>query len=147
MKFNAAFSYMKNGHRIAMPEWGGYWTWCDEAKTVVMHTRHGAVVDIRDSEDMDYTLSFMLRDDWELLDEEAVTEHDEAWENMVAFAEEGELEDEEEECCYGELMSLILGLLYEDEEECDCEECREEDEFALDEDSEEDVETVIVVLV
>lgn len=67
MKFQAAYSYLKRGHAIALPEWGGYWKWSDKEKTIKMHTRHGTVVDMRQSEDMDYTIGFMFRDDWEIV--------------------------------------------------------------------------------
>ena len=74
MKFQAAFSYLKRGHEIKLPEWGGFWRWDDECKTILMHTRRGEVIDIRDSENMDYTISFLFRDDWELANAEHTTE-------------------------------------------------------------------------
>jgi len=125
MNFQAVFSYLKRGHRAALPEWGGYWTWCEEAKTIVMHTRDGGVVDIRDSEDRDYTLSFMFRDDWELLDPEEVTEHDEAWEETLAEVEEEEGlgVTEEEEAALAFLENLLDQLAEDDEEELEEEEC------------------------
>jgi len=75
MKFQAAYSYLKRGHAIALPEWGGYWKWDAEDKTIYMYTRQGQVIDMRDSEDMDYTIGFMFRDDWELVDDPGKTEH------------------------------------------------------------------------
>lgn len=76
MKFQAAFSYLKRGHAIALPEWGGFWQWDSEKKSIKMHTRKGDIIDIRDSEDMDYTISFMFRDDWHLVEDVAETEHE-----------------------------------------------------------------------
>jgi len=75
MRFEAAFAYLKRGHAIRVPEWGGYWKWDDENKTILMHTRSGRVVDIRRSVDMDYTFSFTFRDDWEIVKNVATTEH------------------------------------------------------------------------
>lgn len=75
MKFQAAFSYMKHGRAITLPEWGGYWKWDAEKKTVMMHTRDGKLLDIRSSDDMDYTISFMMRDDWQLVARLQDTEH------------------------------------------------------------------------
>lgn len=75
MKFQAAFSYMKHGCVIALPEWGGYWAWDAEKKTIMMHTRDGQILDIRSSDDMDYTLSFIIRDDWKLIARRQDTEH------------------------------------------------------------------------
>ena len=66
MNFQAAFSYLKRGHDITLPEWGGFWRWDVENKTIFMHCRNGDVLDIRESKDMDYTIGFMFRDDWAL---------------------------------------------------------------------------------
>ena len=65
MKFQAAYSYLKRGHNIKLPEWGGFWRW--ENDTIMIYTRNGEVLDIRDTKDVDYTISFMLRDDWEIM--------------------------------------------------------------------------------
>lgn len=69
MHFQAAFSYLKRGHQIKCPEWGGFWVWDDDKKTILMHTRRGDVMDIRESSNIDYTFSFLFRDDWELCDD------------------------------------------------------------------------------
>jgi len=149
MNFQAVFAYLKRGHRAALPEWGGYWTWCDECSTIVMHARDGGVIDIRDSEDWDYTQSFMFRDDWELLDPEEETEHDVAW----AEAEE-ELEvTEEEEAAFAFLEALLDELAQDDEEEdefdlglCDCEDCCEANEALYADEEEEPVEIRIYLI-
>jgi hypothetical protein len=65
MKFQAAYSYLKRGHNIKLPEWGGFWRW--ENDTIMIYTRNGEVLDIRDTKDVDYTISFMFRDDWEIM--------------------------------------------------------------------------------
>lgn len=76
MNFQAAYSYLKRGHKIKLPEWGGYWYWRDGGKgdcsrdqeaTIIIHTRYGTELDIRDTHDLDYTFSFLFRNDWELL--------------------------------------------------------------------------------
>lgn len=69
MKFQAAFAYLKRGHDLKLPEWGGFWRWDAEAKSIKMHTRYGEVLDMRESKDMDYTLGFTFRDDWEFVKE------------------------------------------------------------------------------
>lgn len=76
MSFQAAYSYLKHGHLIKLPEWGGYWRWDDDSKTIKMHRRNGQVMDMRDSDNMDYTISFMFRNDWELVHDSHATEHD-----------------------------------------------------------------------
>lgn len=65
MKFQAAYSYLKRGHKIKLPEWGGYWYWNGE--TIIIHTRTGEELDIRNTKDVDYTIGFTFRDDWELV--------------------------------------------------------------------------------
>ncbi|MCG5512844.1 hypothetical protein [Ectothiorhodospira shaposhnikovii] len=75
MKFQAAYSYLKRGHAIALPEWGGFWRWNNETKSIDMHRRNGQVMDLRSTEDLDYTLSFMFRDDWVLVKCAGETEH------------------------------------------------------------------------
>lgn len=64
MKFQAAYSYLKRGHKIKLPEWGGYWYW--ENDTIMLYTRKGETFDIRETKDVDYTVSFLFRDDWEI---------------------------------------------------------------------------------
>ncbi len=75
MDNQAAYSYLKRGHSITLPEWGGYWSWHGPRQTIVMHTRTGAEIDIRSSDDWDYTQGFMFRDDWQLVDDIKDTEH------------------------------------------------------------------------
>jgi len=75
MKFQAAYSYMKNGQAIALPEWGGYWVWSEESKTISMHCKDGSIIDMRDSPNMDFTLSHTFRDDWEIVRDTSTTEH------------------------------------------------------------------------
>jgi hypothetical protein len=65
MTFQAAYSYMKHGHDAKLPEWGGFWRW--ENDTIMIYTRDGEVLDIRETKDVDYTIGFMFRTDWELI--------------------------------------------------------------------------------
>jgi hypothetical protein len=65
MHFQAAYSYMKRGHNIKLPEWGGFWRW--ENDTIMIYTRTGEVLDIRETKAVDYTIEFMFRTDWELI--------------------------------------------------------------------------------
>jgi hypothetical protein len=78
MKFQAAYAQMKQGHDIALPEWGGFWRWDAEKATVLMHCKDGEIVDMRESPDMDFTLSHTFRDDWVLITEPWNTEHGKA---------------------------------------------------------------------
>lgn len=61
---------MKQGVPMKLPSWGGYWTWDDEKKTILMHCRPGnsdtgnPVMDIRETQRVEYTLSNVLSDEW-----------------------------------------------------------------------------------
>lgn len=69
MKFKDAFNAMKAGSKVKLPSWGGYWCWDDEKQTIVMHTKDGEKLDIRETERVEYTLGNILSDEWIVADE------------------------------------------------------------------------------
>ena len=66
MDFASAYISMKRGHKVKRKHWEGYWIM--ENGEVIMHCRDGRVINVRDSDDMDYTISNMACDDWEIAD-------------------------------------------------------------------------------
>lgn len=72
MKFKEAFKLMKQGHKVKLPSWGGYWYWDNEKQTIMMQCR--AVdsetgkdrLDIRETQRVEYTLNNIFSDDWVL---------------------------------------------------------------------------------
>lgn len=68
MKFGEAFKLMKNGAKVKLPSWAGYWAW--ENDTIKMHCKDGRVLDIRETEVVDYTFSNVASDEWVVADEE-----------------------------------------------------------------------------
>ena len=65
MKFEQAMEKAINeGEKIKLPQWGGYWEWNPEKKSFMMHERNGNVLDIRESNDMQYTLSGICKEKW-----------------------------------------------------------------------------------
>ena len=64
MKFDQALQLMKKGDKMKLPSWGGYWRWDNEKKTVMMHMRDGEVMDIRDTQRVEYTLKNVASDEW-----------------------------------------------------------------------------------
>lgn len=66
MKFIDALEYLKKGYKIKIPEWVGYWKL--EDNSIKMHCKDGKVLDITETEDIFYTLGFIVRDDWEIVD-------------------------------------------------------------------------------
>lgn len=65
MNFASAFISMQRGHKVKRKHWDGYWV--IENGEIIMHTRKGQIINIRDSEDMLYTVSNMTCDDWEIV--------------------------------------------------------------------------------
>ena len=71
MNFREAFAEMKAGNKVKLPSWGGYWTWDDEKKTILMHCRPGnsdtgnSIMDIRETQRVEYTLENIMSDEWE----------------------------------------------------------------------------------
>lgn len=64
MEFNVAYNLMKKGTKIKLPEWEGYWYWDEKKNTIMIHTKEGTELDIRESEDMDFTMKNICRNDW-----------------------------------------------------------------------------------
>lgn len=76
MKFNEVFKLMKEGVKVKLPSWGGYWCWNEEKQTIEMHCREKdsdtgkSVLDIRETLRVEYTLQNILSDEWIVADEE-----------------------------------------------------------------------------
>lgn len=60
---------MKQGHKVKLPSWGGYWYWDPDKSTVMMRTKEGNVLDIRETKVVAYTLLNVADDRWVLADE------------------------------------------------------------------------------
>lgn len=74
MKFIEALKAMKQGAKVKLPSWRGYWCWDAEKETVMIHCRpqdadQGDVFDIRETERVEYTLSNVCSEDWIIADE------------------------------------------------------------------------------
>lgn len=69
MKFSEAFSAMKAGYKVKLPSWGGYWFWSKEKQTIIMHTKDGDELDIRETEIPDYTFGNICSEEWQYADE------------------------------------------------------------------------------
>ena len=60
---------MKKGAKVKLPSWEGYWYWDDDKKTIIMHTRDGEELDIRQTDRPEYTFSNVASDEWQVADE------------------------------------------------------------------------------
>lgn len=70
MRFEQAFKAMKHGAKVKLPSWGGYWYWDKDCQTIVMHTKDGEDIDIRDMQVPDYTFTNICSDEWMIADGE-----------------------------------------------------------------------------
>lgn len=76
MVFGKALEAMKQGKKVKLPSWGGFWCWNEEKQTVEMHCRPGnsdtgnPVMDIRETQRVEYTLQNIASDEWVIADEE-----------------------------------------------------------------------------
>lgn len=64
MEFNEAFVLMKRGAKIKLPEWEGFWFWSEEKQTIIIHCKDGRELDIRETEDVGFTMDNICRNDW-----------------------------------------------------------------------------------
>lgn len=71
MNFTSAFISMQQGHKVTRTTWKGYW--CILNGEIVMVTKEGKAVNLRESPDMMYTISNMLCDDWGVCDDRIIS--------------------------------------------------------------------------
>lgn len=67
MDFGKALEALKTGYKVKLPSWAGYWE--KDGDTVKMHCKDGDVFDIRETEDVFYTLANITSDEWEVVGE------------------------------------------------------------------------------
>ena len=67
MDFTSAFISMQQGHKVTRSIWTGYW--CIKNNEIIMVTKEGKAVNLREAPDMMYTVSNMLCSDWVVCDD------------------------------------------------------------------------------
>lgn len=77
MTFKQAFEQMKyNNEKVKLPSWAGYWYWDEDKKTVMMQCKETQsdngkdLLDIRETQRVEYTLMNILSDEWIIANEE-----------------------------------------------------------------------------
>lgn len=70
MKFTEAFKMMKAGAKVKLPSWGGYWYWEPEKETIMMRTKDNELLDIRETQVVEYTTMNICSDEWVIASEE-----------------------------------------------------------------------------
>ena len=76
MRFEAAFKLMQHGAKVKLPSWGGYWYWNPEKETIIMHTKDGEELDIRETQRVKDTLANVLSRNWRIADKNNCPELD-----------------------------------------------------------------------
>ena len=69
MIFNEAFKAMKNGNKVKLPSWAGYWVYDADGDKIWMHCKDGRVLEIRETEVLSYTLENICSDEWIIADD------------------------------------------------------------------------------
>lgn len=69
MKFIEALKAMKDGKKIKLPSWDGYWEYEDNGDRIWMHCRDGEAKEIRETDRLSYTLENICSDEWVIADE------------------------------------------------------------------------------
>lgn len=85
MNFKKAFELMKNGAKVKLPSWGGYWYWDAGKETIMIHTKDGEELDIRETQVVEYTTLNICSDEWQAADEKNCPEL--GGENTFSFGE------------------------------------------------------------
>lgn len=69
MKFCEALKAMKEGYKVKLPSWAGYWVYEAEGDRIWMHCKDGRVLEIRETDTLTYTLGNICSDKWIIADE------------------------------------------------------------------------------
>lgn len=64
MKFADAFEMMKMGCHVKRPAWRGYWECDPKGDRIMMHCEDGRVLELRETDDLSFTLGNILSEDW-----------------------------------------------------------------------------------
>lgn len=77
MTFKKAFELMKyRDERVKLPSWAGYWYWDEDKQTIMMQCKETQsdtgkdLLDIRETQRVEYTLMNILSDEWVIANEE-----------------------------------------------------------------------------
>lgn len=70
MRFKEAWELMKQGAAVKLPAWGGYWCLDSKGETILMHTKDGEVLDIRQTDRPFFTFSNIASDEWQIADKD-----------------------------------------------------------------------------
>ena len=64
MNFSEAWKLLKEGKKVKLPTWSGYWEIDKEAGRVMMHCKEGTIIPLFESQMEDYTLENIASINW-----------------------------------------------------------------------------------
>lgn len=70
MNFTEAYKAMKLGKKVKLPSWRGYWYWDENKETIMIHCKDDTILDIRETDVVDYTFTNICSDEWIIADED-----------------------------------------------------------------------------
>ena len=68
MRFKEMLRPLREGKKVKLPFWSGYWQ--KEGNEIMMHSHDGRVLNIRESDNIFWTLENICSDEWEIVAEE-----------------------------------------------------------------------------
>ena len=69
MDFKKALEAMKQGHKVKLPSWGGYWEYDSNLNGIVIHCKEGNVL-YNCTERLLYTAENIISDEWVIANED-----------------------------------------------------------------------------
>lgn len=72
MNFKQALEAMKQGHKVKLPSWGGYWEYDASIDGIVIHCKEGNIL-YNCTERLLYTAENIISDEWVIADENNTT--------------------------------------------------------------------------
>ena len=67
MRFKEMLRPLREGKKVKLPFWSGYWQ--KDGNEIVMHCHDGRVLNIRESDNIFWTLENICSDEWEIVEE------------------------------------------------------------------------------
>ena len=67
MRFKEMLRPLREGKKVKLPFWSGYWQ--KDGNEIVMHCHDGRVLNIRESDNIFWTLENICSDEWEVVEE------------------------------------------------------------------------------
>lgn len=67
MRFKEMLRPLREGKKVKLPFWSGYWQ--KDGNEIIMHCHDGRVLNIRESDNIFWTLENICSDEWEIVEE------------------------------------------------------------------------------